>query len=98
EGAKRLAKMIPNLGRPPAAEEVMLLAVASQELTARDALSAVLNDPALRTKQLETLYNQRQRITDPELLAPVLTSAAREMLGSDSSTAQLDLFIRLATG
>jgi putative heme-binding domain-containing protein len=94
EGARRLAAIIPGLGRSPGAEELLLIASSPNVPAAKAILESNLANPAA----LRLFYDNRSRLTNHALLAPLLTDAIRAVVKDDPSAANLDLLVKLATG
>jgi len=94
EGARRLALLMPGLGRDPTAEELVLIASAPNDSAAR----AVLDSNLTSRLNLRLLYDNRSRLTDHAALAPLLTDAVRALVRNDSTDANQDLLVKLATG
>lgn len=95
ESAAQVAKLLPQLARPPGDEELLRLAQAPDVAGVSEALQAVLQKPATRTGALESLLRVRTK-TDSARLAPLLTEAARQLLG-ENTPAAIGLGLRLAS-
>ena len=91
--AARVEKLLPHLPRAPGQEEVLRLAQFPGEPGVAGALKAILANPATRVSTLDALLAVRTRL-DAAKLAPMLTDAARVLLGNDAAAQELG--IRLA--
>ncbi|HTI72111.1 MAG TPA: PVC-type heme-binding CxxCH protein [Candidatus Limnocylindria bacterium] len=94
DGAKLLAGTLGSLPRGLTTDELVLLASVPNDPTAHATLEKALGDAGT----LRLLYDNRTRIPDHAALAPLLTSAAKQLLAKDGSDANQDLMVRLATG
>ncbi len=94
EGARRLARALPSLERALTVEELLLVAAVPGEPAARQALVAALAIPG----SLQLLYEQRGRLQGIAELAPLLTEAARNLVASQPSDANVDLLVKVAAG
>ncbi len=92
DGAKMLARWLPQLTRPLNSEELLLAASAAQDQSVRTALQQALMNPA--TWQL--LLDQRARLGSAEALLPLLEQSIRTVLASAAGGASADLAVRLA--
>ncbi len=92
--APRVAKLLPQLQRPPGQEEILRLAQFPDEPGVGDALRAVLSDPKTGSASLEVLLALKTRI-DAKKLTPFLAGAANTLLASNDA-AHMELGIRLA--
>lgn len=92
--AARVAQLLPQLQRAPGQEEVLRLAEFPDEPGVGEALKALLANPTTRTSTLDSLLAVRTRL-NAEKLAPMLTDAARGLLGGDAAAQELGL--RLAS-
>jgi putative membrane-bound dehydrogenase-like protein len=87
--AVRVAKLLPQLSRPPGDEELLRLAQFPDEPGVGESLKTVLHKPETRTGALESLLRVRTRL-DAAKLRPLLAEAARELLAHNSpETAEL---------
>ena len=93
--AVRVAKLLPQLSRPPGDEELLRLAQFPDEPGVGEALKAVLQKPETRTGALESLLRVRTKL-DAAKLAPLLTDAARQLL-SQNNVQAMDLGTKLAS-
>lgn len=91
----RVAKLLPQLSRPPGDEELLRLAQFPDEPGVGEALKAVLQKPETRTGALESLLRVRTKL-DAAKLRPLLTEAARELLAQNTPEA-VDLGTKLAS-
>jgi len=91
----RVAKLLPQLSRPPGDEELLRLAQFPDEPGVGEALKTVLQKPETRTGALESLLRVRTKL-DAAKLRPLLTDAARELLAQNTSEA-VDLGTKLAS-
>ena len=94
ECARRLAALLPELGRSPTSEELLLIASAPDDPAAQRILKSSLANP----RNLRLLYENRSRLIDHTALAPLLTDAIRSLVKSDPSDANLDLLLKLTIG
>jgi putative membrane-bound dehydrogenase-like protein len=76
--APLLAKLLPELKRPPNQEEVLRLAQFPEEPGVGDALKATFQNIVTRNAVLDTLVKAQTRL-DRARLSPLLTDAAREL-------------------
>jgi putative membrane-bound dehydrogenase-like protein len=79
--ASRVAKLLPQLDRAPNDEELLRLAQFPTEPGVAEALTALLTHKTSRAAVAEKLLTHRTKL-DPKRIAPLLTTTAREMLGS----------------
>lgn len=86
--ASRVAKLLPQLDRAPNDEELLRLAQFPAETGVGEALQALLTNEKSRAAVAEKLLAQRTKL-DAKQIAPLLTEAARAMLG------HADLVIRM---
>ena len=91
----RVAKLLPQLSRPPGDEELLRLAQFPDEPGVGEALKAILQKPETRTGALESLLRVRTKL-DAAKLRPLLTEAARELLAQNTPEA-VDLGTKLAS-
>jgi len=84
--AVRVAKLLPQITRPPGQEEVLRLAQFTDEPGVGTALAAVLTAPATRTAALEALLAVRTKL-DAGKLTPFLADAATALLASKDAAA-----------
>ena len=94
--APLVAKLLPQLQRPPGQEEVLRLAQFPGEPGVGDALKAILQNPVTRTAALESLLAVRTKL-DASKLAPFLNDAANVLLASNDA-GSIDLGAKLAAG
>ncbi|PYM15652.1 MAG: hypothetical protein DME18_03760 [Verrucomicrobia bacterium] len=94
EAAKRLAPLLPRMQRGLSNEELLVIASAPNEPRANDALKTALAAPGT----LRFLYDNRSRLHDQAMLAPLLTDALRGLLARDPGDANQDLLVKLAAG
>lgn len=87
--ATRVAKLLPQLDRPPGQEEILRLAQFPEEPGVDEALQKLLQQTATRATAIESLIKLRTKL-DAEKLTPLVTTAARELL-NDNSTDTLQL-------
>jgi putative membrane-bound dehydrogenase-like protein len=92
--AARVARLLPQLQRPPAQEEVLRLAEFPDEPGVGEALRAVLTNEKTRNGVLEALLATRTRL-DATKLTPMLTDAGKQLIESRDDGAK-QLGIRLA--
>ncbi len=92
--ASRVAKLLPQLKRPPNDEELLRLVEFLDEPGVGDAVKAVLKNPAQSAVVLESLLRIRNRL-DTAKLTPLLTDAARSLWTGDAVAKQLA--VRLAS-
>jgi len=92
--ASRVARLLPQLTRPPGQEEVLRLAQFLDEPGVADALAALLKNVTIRTAVLEALLKVRTRL-DATRLTPLLTSVGADLLAGNGEAAALGL--RLAS-
>jgi len=78
--ASRVAKLLPQLDRAPNDEELLRLAQFPEEAGVGEALKALLANEKSRTVVADKLLAQRTKL-DPAKIAPLLTDAAKAMLG-----------------
>jgi putative membrane-bound dehydrogenase-like protein len=81
EGAARLAKILPTLGRPPHQEEILLLAQHPETPGASAALDALLSSTEDVDFVAQTLL-EFQATLDPDKVAPLLTEPVSRLLAS----------------
>ncbi len=93
--AAQVAKLLPQLSRPPGDEELLRLAQFPDEPGVGEALKAILQKPETRTGALESLLRVRTKL-DAAKLRPLLTDAARELLSKKNSSA-MELGTKLAS-
>ena len=94
--AARVAKLLPQLQRPPGQEEVLRLAQFPDEPGVGEALRAILSSATTRGAALESLLAVKTRL-DAKKITPFLTDAATALLtGKDA--AGIELGVRLASG
>jgi len=91
--AAEVARLFPQLTRPPGDEELLRLAQHPEQPGVSNALKLILQKPETRNGALESLLRVRTKL-DAGKLAPLLTESARELL-ADGSTAELG--VRLAS-
>jgi putative membrane-bound dehydrogenase-like protein len=92
--ATEVAKLLPQLSRPPGDEELLRLAQFPDEPGVGEALKAILQKPETRTGALESLLRVRTKL-DAAKLRPLLTDAARELL-AQRDVATMELGTKLA--
>lgn len=90
--ASRIAKLLPRLERAPNDEELLRLAQFPNEPGVDDALKALLSNEKSRATVAEKLLAQRTAL-DAKKIAPLLTEAAKAMLGTSP-----DLALQLISG
>jgi putative membrane-bound dehydrogenase-like protein len=95
-GVARLAKLLPQIKRPPEKEEVLRLAQFPDIPGVGGALKALLRAPATRLATLDALFAVRTQL-DAAKLAPLLNDAVTALLSS-SEPASLDLGLKLIGG
>ena len=88
--ASRVAKLLPQLDRAPNEEELLRLAQFPEEAGVGEALKALLANEKSRTSVADKLLTQRTKL-DPAKIAPLLTDAAKAMLGSAAQEQTLQL-------
>ena len=91
EGAKMLARILPG---DPTDEELLLIASTPDDPSCRSVLKSSLSS----SRNLRLLYDNRSRLSDQAVLAPLLTDALRSLLARDPSDANQDLLVKLAAG
>src|SRR6185369_1072206 len=91
EGARQLAQL---LSGAPTSEELLLLASAPDDPSARRILNSSLADP----RNLRLIYDNRSRLTDHTALAPLLTDAIRSLVKDDPRKENLELLLKLTSG
>lgn len=84
--ASRVAKLLPQLDRAPNDEELLRLAQFPNEPGVGDALKALLSNEKSRASVAEKLLAQRTAL-DAKKIAPLLTEAAKAMLGTSPQLA-----------
>lgn len=84
--ASRVAKLLPQLDRAPNDEELLRLAQFPNEPRVGDALKALLSNEKSRASVAEKLLAQRTAL-DAAKIAPLLTEAAKAMLGTSPQLA-----------
>ena len=94
DGARRMARLIPDLGRPLSTEELLLVASAASEPASRQALESALSHP----NTLQMLYDQRGRLGNTDALIPLLAESVRHLLSGPAGDANTDLALRVITG
>lgn len=82
--ASRVAKLLPQLDRAPNDEELLRLAQFPEEAGCGDALKALLANPKSRAAVAEKLLAQKTKL-DPAKIAPLLSEAAKGLLGSNDN-------------
>ena len=95
--ARALAVMLPDLDRPPDAEEIRLLAGQARVPEVASALERLANDPQTRTHTLETLLSQRTGL-DAALIEPIMARAATALLTADAPATDRLLALKIAGG
>jgi len=88
--ASRVAKLLPQLDRAPNDEELLRLAQFPEEAGVGEALKALLANEKSRTVVADKLLTQRTKL-DPAKIAPLLTDAAKAMLGGAAQDQALQL-------
>ena len=78
--ASRVAKLLPQLDRAPNDEELLRLAQFPEESGCGEALKALLASPKSRVAVADKLLEQKTKL-DPAKIAPLLTDAAKQLLG-----------------
>jgi putative membrane-bound dehydrogenase-like protein len=91
----QVAKLLPQVHRPPGDEELLRLAQFPDEPGVGDALKAILQKPETRTGALESLLRVRTKL-DAAKLRPLLTDAGRELLSQNNPSA-MELGTKLAS-
>jgi len=94
DGARQLAAALPSLGRALATEELLLVAAVPNEPAARATLEAALSIPG----SLQLLHDNRARLQGIDGLPPLLENAARRLVASQPSDANVDLLVKVASG
>ena len=84
--ASRVAKLLPQLDRAPNDEELLRLAQFPNEPGVATALKTLLSNEKSRTSVAEKLLAQRTAL-DAKKIAPLLTEAAKAMLGTSPQLA-----------
>jgi putative membrane-bound dehydrogenase-like protein len=92
--ATSVARLLPELSRPPNDEELLRLAKSPEEPGVAEAMLAILRKPETCAGALESLLKLRTKL-DATKLAPLLTDASRQLLGQ-TNTATRELGSRLA--
>ncbi len=92
--AAEVARLLPQLDRPPGDEELLRLAQSLEAPGAANALQAILQKPETQTGALESLLRVRTKV-DASQITPLLTESARQLLGQTGTP--VDLGIRLAS-
>ncbi|MEW6303035.1 MAG: PVC-type heme-binding CxxCH protein [Verrucomicrobiota bacterium] len=93
--APRVAKLLPQLGRPPGDEEILRLAQFPNEPGVGEALKSLLQQPATSQVVLESLLRVRTRL-DAVRLTPLLEGTARSLLNGNDATRELGLRLAAA--
>ncbi|HXG48451.1 MAG TPA: LamG-like jellyroll fold domain-containing protein, partial [Methylomirabilota bacterium] len=93
--ATGVARLLPQLSRPPGDEELLRLAQFPDEPGVGEALKAVLQKPETRTGALESLLRVRTKL-DAARLRPRLTDIARDLFAQNTAEAT-DLGTKLAS-
>lgn len=94
--AGRVAKLLPQLDRPPNDEELLRLAQFPEEAGCGDALRALLAKPESRTAVAEKLLAQKTKL-NASSIKPLLVPAAKAMLASADAQAR-SLALQLTGG
>jgi putative heme-binding domain-containing protein len=95
--ARALVGLLPDLGRPPDAEEIRLLAGQVRLPEVAAALERLAVDPQTRVSTLDTLLALRTSL-DAEAIEPIVARAATSLLVPGGSPADLRLGLRMAGG
>jgi putative heme-binding domain-containing protein len=95
--ARALVGLLPDLGRPPNAEEVRLLAGQARLPEVATALERLAVDPQTRSSTLDALLDLRTSL-DAKAIEPIVTRAATSLLSTGGSPADLLLGLRMAGG
>jgi putative membrane-bound dehydrogenase-like protein len=92
-GATEVARLLPQVDRPPGDEELLRLAQYPEQPGVSEAFKAIVRKPQTRNGAIESLLRVRTKL-DATKLAPLLTESARELLAEGTT---VDLGIRLAS-
>jgi hypothetical protein len=92
--APRVAKLLPQLTRPPEKEEILRLVQFLEEPGVADAVQATLGNPVTAPAVLNALLELRTKL-DPAKLAPLLADTATTLLASKDPT-KMETGVRLA--
>ena len=92
--AARVAKLLPQLTRPPEKEEILRLVQFLDEPGVADAVKATLGNPVTAPAVLNALLELRTKL-DPAKLGPILTDSATKLLASKDA-AQMETGVKLA--
>ncbi len=95
--ARALVGLLPDLGRPPDAEEIRLLAGQARLPDVAAALERLAVDPQTRSSTLDALLALRTSL-DSGLIEPIVARAATSLLATGGSPADLLLGLRMAGG
>lgn len=87
-GARRVAALLPQLGRAPGREEILRLAQFIGEPGVREALVAVFQSEAHRKQIFENLLQIRTKL-DTSKVSPLLVAPARSLLQGDAAAVTL---------
>ena len=93
--ATALARMLPELGRSPDAEEVRLLATQAALPDVRAALERLAVDPPTRPATLAALLAARTSL-DTRMLEPIVSRAAAALIAAGTSSADRMLGLEVA--
>jgi len=93
--AQALVKMLPDLGRPPDAQEIRLLAQQAAIPDVAAALEQLVVAPGTRSVALAALLAQRTSL-DATLLEPIVSRAAAALLAAGATPADRTLGLEVA--
>ena len=93
--ATMLARILPDLGRPPAVDEVRLLATQAGEPEVAAALERFALDPRRRSATLEALLTHRTGI-DANVIEPILSRATAGLLAAGGAPEDRALALKVA--
>jgi putative membrane-bound dehydrogenase-like protein len=94
--ATRVARLLPQLTRPPSEEEILRLAQFPEDPGVSEALQTLLQSPTASVATLQALLKARTRI-DAAKIAPLAAKAARRLLAQQDNFDGLQLGARLAS-
>jgi len=92
--ARALVALLPDLGRPPTAEEVALLAGQAAMPEAAAALERLIADPLTRSSALEALLARRTSL-EAGVIEPLVARAADALLAADAAPQDRLLALKL---
>lgn len=93
--ARALVALLPDLGRPPSADEVGLLAAQARLPEVAAALTHLTGDPRTRAGALDAILAKRTSL-DARAIEPIVARAARSLLAPGGSPEDLRLGLNLA--